>query len=193
MSLQTKDIMGTMYENFVTRDVTYAGAGALMVLSIYHAFFGCVNVLLAEIVTKPIAFLIFLAVSYFSGLIVKEGIARILGIKYGDWKLKDWSQKLQLYAFIFEKWGIDGLKRVERIIYFLHVGISFGIGSLISFASFLFRGIKSSHSDDYAVCVVLLIVCIFCIIIYRAKFEEHEQIVNYFLVSMQSPADKQAS
>jgi Fe2+ transport system protein B len=180
MSLETKDIMGTMYENFVTRDVTYAGAGALMIISIYHVFFCCVNALTIEILAKPLAFLIFIAVSYFSGLIVKEGICQILGIKYGYPRNFPESRHLEFHAFINEKYGRDGLKRMERTNYFMHVGISFGLGSLVGFLAFLYRGIRTGQKDTYIVFVIFFIVCFFCFVIYQAKRKEYGQVVKEF-------------
>jgi hypothetical protein len=185
MANQLTETVGNLYQNFLGRDLTYVASGALMVGSMCYVvssdeqFTDLIN----KLIDKPIAFIIFLTISYFFGLIVKEGICQLLEIKkkwlYGESKLSE-SEKLELYSSIKGEHREDSLKRIERTIYLMHVGLSFGIGSFVS----LIVLILNCQRVSTLMYIVLVTICVFSFLEYYKKHKQHKEIVDYLLTKM---------
>lgn len=81
MSEEIKDIGGRLYENFLMRDLTFAFGGALLLASIKYAHDGRLKEGIDYVTQDFLKFILFLAISYFIGLIVQEGASFVKIVK----------------------------------------------------------------------------------------------------------------
>jgi len=154
--------LGKIYENFFMRDLTYIFGGFLILWSLRYSFkdadvfrYLFYNLDIGEM--EWFKLIIVFAVSYFVGLIVKESLTndRILDSETLRCKcLKKLCENrwfsthvpyyleknfgYERYKFFYylaeiqEVYKNDAVNRLERVLYFLHIGASIGIASLVS-------------------------------------------------------------
>ncbi len=171
MSDDIKDTLYNIYECFLLRDLAYIFGGSLVMGSIYFVFNRNIIIAIDYITQNFFKFLIFLFFSYFLGVIVSD-LVQIIRIKKfciikPEHLSTDEFDFLMLMAGIRKKWGVNSVRRIERVIYFRKLSAVICSASLVSFL-ILFIPLISCYKIVDIVIVSSLIICtVVCLIVNR--------------------------
>lgn len=175
---KVKQLIESFYENFLARDLTYVAAGAIVVWSFLYAFNYDVKKY-AEFATFNVyRFSVFLAASFFVGIVIKEGICYLFNFQHVRDRI---SRKNYIDSCTnMPKEGKSiSVREVHRTIFLEHVGVSFYIGSLISMILLIAKPVLHWRRGDpidwveYASLICVLVV--FCICGFKEYHVKHEQ------------------
>jgi len=166
MSDDIKDTLYNIYECFLLRDLVFIFGGSLILGSIYYVFNGDIITAVNYVTQNFFKFLLFLIVSYFTGIIVSDGVKQIKFIKIvePDTLMSENFNFTILMARIREKWGVNTIRRIERCIYFKKVGSVIGSALLISALILVVSIIINFKLKESIMIFVLLIFSMVCLI-----------------------------
>ena len=173
-----KDVVGDVYENFLMRDLTFVFSGSLLLASAKYAYGGKLIDTIDLISENGLTFIIFLAISYFIGLIIQEGFLIFQEFVAKVFKTEKRLVKMDLnsavlMARIYEKYGFDPIRRIERTSYLKQVGAAIGFASLISAFILLFN-------EFYICALIFFVITIVCIFENRNKYDKQSRTLKYF-------------
>ena len=157
MYQEIRDTLGTAYERFLMRDLTYVFAGLIIVTSVKYAYDGKIFDLFSIITKGWTNFILFFLSSYFIGCLTKEALTYwnqekdnkkvkkdnncLNYLKCPHW-FSTWHAKTKKYYILMfkiqKKFGVSTIRRLERTAYFYHIGASIGTASLVGLILFGF-------------------------------------------------------
>ena len=184
MSEQIRDAVGRIYENFLMRDLTYVAGGALLIAGIEYARHGDLTHATDYISQNTLKFVLFLGVSYFVGLVVKEGMCFTKIFKVAPEVPKPYDDYFLLMGDIQKKHGSDVIRRIERIIYLKHVGVAIGSASFISSWILLIPLIRYHEIKYFTAFFVLVVLTLVCLMESRSKLREQNETLKSFAGTM---------
>jgi len=187
---EIKDFAARVYENFLMRDLTYVFAGVLLLASTKYAYdrelIDAINYVSQDI----FKFVIFIAVSYFIGLIVQEGCTFVGIVKTRPEKpAKEYAKYLMLRANI-RRQRPEAIREMERVIYMKHIGAAIGSASFISCLILIFFPLCDAlfkHRQislelfkilDFWIVLALLLITIVCVILNRQRLKDQQEFIN---------------
>lgn len=160
MNQEIKETIGIAYERFLMRDLTYMLSGLISIISVKFNYDGNITEILIFIGKENdcnfCIFILFLIISYFVGLLSKEGLQFIkiknksnsktslfFTTKIDIGVIKPYNDQIIFRADVIKFLGFEVSRRLERVTYFFHIGAAIGTASLIGITSsmifFLFR------------------------------------------------------
>ncbi len=158
-----KGILDSLYANFIMRDLVYIVGGGMILTSAKYLISGDLKDGFDLITGNFIAFLIFIVLSYFLGVIITQGylstriykIARIPNMDSGKYR-----NYIILEALIERKYGESACKKIERVN-FLRLACSALFASsltsffLVAIATILHLG---RRPEDFVSLFILLLI-----------------------------------
>ena len=216
MYQEIRDTLGTAYERFLMRDLTYVFAGLIIVTSVKYAYDGKIFDLFSVITKGWTNFILFFLSSYFLGCLTKEALTYwnqekdnkkvkkdnncLNYLKYPHW-FSTWHAKTKEYYILMfkiqKKFGMSTIRRLERTAYFYHIGASIGTASfvgfliLVSFRLFLFELLGRIPSIEYtfqyaSFIIILLLSFGFCLWYNHGKLREYNRHLKYLEEGLKS-------
>jgi len=175
MNGRTSELIGSLYEHFVLRDVVYAAGGALVLGSAKYAWDGDVWSG-ADYVSKSVPlFLLFLVAAYFVGLLVQEGLTFLKVVKTAAALPVDYEEEEIVRWKISKVYGRRTLAGIERTIFLKQVGSTIGASAFISYYILLANAFLDKRVLDVPVVIAMAVVTLVCIGENRCKLRQQSE------------------
>ena len=173
MYQEIRDTLGTAYERFLMRDLTYVFAGLIIVTSVKYAYDGKIFDLFSIITKGWTNFILFFLSLYFIGCLTKEALSYwnkcddfYTELKYPHWfSTCPKAEKYYILMFkIQKKFGMSTIRRLERTAYFYHIGASIGTASLVGSLILSFVGSLILSFVGSLILLILLVMTVLVIV-----------------------------
>lgn len=179
---ELKNTSVNLYENFILRDLTYITSGSIIIGSAYFAFTMDIISAVDYITQDFLKFIVFLAISYTLGYIIREGFVILKVFKaHSDIKLSGNNIFGSINSKIFKEVGINAFRDIERNVYFMHFAASLGSGFLLSGIIFLIIFILNPNFAYLMIFFTFMIFTAICIFDNRSGKKIIENKLNFYL------------
>jgi len=179
MLKEANRLMANAYKHFVMRDFTYIFSGGLVLGSARYAYDGQLLAGLEYVTASVLTFVVFLGCAYYVGLIAQEG-ASFVGIMKTDSGVgvSKWIPTLDAFE---SKYKEEGLVRLERIIYFKHVGSALGSCAMLSAVILLIHLITDYTLIEFIAVLTLVIAAAVCLKLNRRAYRDQSSVLKPFV------------